>query len=120
MDALHNIPHGGSSDYGSDLSLDEEDELTKILLQIGDISQPQPDLVLKDSQDDENPRGAKVPHKLGRERNRYLESPVLPDSAASESRVSIEIDCHCELTPKIVLTELIDDQASSEKSRKSQ
>ena len=54
---------GGLSDYGSDFSTDEEEILNALLHETseqGNDSKRDPDLILKDIEDEENPRGAKV------------------------------------------------------------
>lgn len=65
----------GLSDYGSDFTADEEEILKGLLEQVpsheASLVERSPSLQLRDIEDDENPRGAKVLRRLGYERWSY-------------------------------------------------
>ena len=60
----------GLSDYGSDFTPDEEEILIALLHQApeqDDGPNTDPDLLLKDTDDHERPRGARVPRRQGQQ-----------------------------------------------------
>lgn len=93
MNASPPAPQDGNSDYGSDFTPEEEEEiLTKLLLQsplptpILDI-----DLLLADIENDENPHAATLFHHAGygsQERNRRF----VPRRSEGKRQISIEIE----------------------------
>ena len=69
----------GSSDYGSDLTPDEEEILNALLHHTPEQDagpNTDPDLLLKDIEDAEGPRGAIVPHRQGQQSQEYYPLPV--------------------------------------------
>ena len=104
--------HGkADSDYGSELNSDEDVSLTE-LLQQAPLS---PLLVLKDIEDHEGPRTARVPRVFGRDRCRHVERSVkrLEKSArraersprrvhsskgGTEKRSSVESEGYCSIS----------------------
>lgn len=68
------------SDYGSDFTPDQEEILNALLHQTpeqDDGPNTDPDLLLKDIEDAEGPRGARMPHRQGQQSQ---ECPPLPVS----------------------------------------
>ena len=65
----------GLSDYGSDFTADEEEILRGLLEQrpspAASLLEASPSLQVRDIEDDENPRGAKVLRRLGYERRSH-------------------------------------------------
>ena len=65
----------GLSDYGSDFTADEEEILKGLLEQVpsheSNLPEASSSLQLRDIEDDENPRGAKVLRRLGYEERSY-------------------------------------------------
>ena len=57
-----------SSDYGSDFTPDEEGILNELLSKLPPEPSVDPKFFVKDIEDDEGPRGTRVPRVLGRER----------------------------------------------------
>ena len=72
MDIPVTDQHDGFSDYGSDFTPDEE-EILNALLHIPEDNGPNrdPDLLLKDIEGEEGPRGARVPRREGQQRPEY-------------------------------------------------
>ncbi|MCJ1244903.1 hypothetical protein MMC30_002104 [Trapelia coarctata] len=68
MDAHLGPPGGGSSDYGSDLSPEEEEALIELLSQVPVQAEAASSFQLDDIEDNKSPRGAVLPHRLTRER----------------------------------------------------
>jgi hypothetical protein len=84
----------GLSEYGSDFTPDEEDILIGLLQQAPlspSTATTIPDLQLKDIEDDEAPRGAKVLRRLGHERRSYDVGHMQP-AVQEKRRVTIQID----------------------------
>lgn len=84
----------GISDYGSDFTPDEEEILNVLLQQAPAGSTTDLDLLLKDIEDDEGPRGARMHCTLGRER-RHLSLPI----QAAEKSLPIEVEWDNSSTP---------------------
>ena len=57
----------GVSDYGSDFTPDEEEIVNALLQQVPAESVVDSNLLLRDIEDDEGPRGARLPRALRRE-----------------------------------------------------
>lgn len=79
----------GFSDYGSDFTPDEEEILNALLHQTteqDDGPNRDPDLLLKDIEDEKGPRGAKVPRRQGQQ------SQDSPPLSLSKTRVTIQFD----------------------------
>lgn len=79
----------GFSDYGSDFTPDEEEILNALLHQTteqDDGPNRDPDLLLKDIEDEKGPRGAKVPRRQGQQ------SQDSPPLSLSKTRVAIQFD----------------------------
>lgn len=78
----------GFSDYGSDFTPDEEEILRGLLQQVPD-PEDNPnadiDLLLRNNQDDEPPRGAKIPRRLGYEQKGST-------SHAPECSITVQFD----------------------------
>ena len=69
MDGVGNARQDGDSDYGSDFSPEEERILTNLLQQYTLPEQHTGDLAPNGVEDDENPRGAKVPSQSSSQRS---------------------------------------------------
>ncbi len=79
----------GSSDYGSDFTPDEEEILKSLLpqtLEQDDGPNRDPDLLLKDIEDEEGPRGARVLRRQG------WQSQKSPPLLFSKPRATIQLD----------------------------
>lgn len=89
MDIRVTDQQDGLSDYGSDFTPDEEEILNALLHQTterDDGPNGDPDLLLKDAEDEKGPRGAKVPRRQGQQPQEY---PLL---SMSKTRVTIQFD----------------------------
>ena len=86
----------GLSDYGSEFTPDEEEILNGLLQRVPFEPNNQttlPSLQLRDIEDDEVPRGAKVLRRLGHERRSYDDPEMQRQPSVQEkSRVTIQID----------------------------
>jgi len=84
--------HDRLSDYGSDFTPDEEEILNGLLQQVpdqGDNPNTDPDQQLKDIEDNEGPRGARIPRRLGYQQlSTQHPSPQTPE----KRRVTIQFD----------------------------
>lgn len=92
MDAPVTDQYDGLSDYGSDFIPDEEDLLNGLLQQVpdqGDNPNTDPDQQGKDVGDNEGPRGAKLPRRLGRDQD--LGQNVSPQTP-EKRKYTIEVD----------------------------
>lgn len=79
------------SDYGSDFDADDEVILNDLLSHTGDKQHTVPALVLDDIEDNEGPRGARIPRALGREK--YQKANLPPSSKdTAKSRISVEVE----------------------------
>lgn len=74
-----------NSDYGSDFASDEEGLLDQLLSELPTELGADPKLVVKDIEDDEGPRGARVPRVLGQERPNRSEGTSWQRSKTSEA-----------------------------------
>ena len=108
MDVSVTDQNDGLSDYGSDFTADEEEILKGLLEQVpsheANLPEASPNLQLRDIEDDENPRGAKVLRRLVYERqgydvpavrlverkNRMVEIQIEGDSSLSANGMSSE------------------------------
>ncbi|KAL2042436.1 hypothetical protein N7G274_004928 [Stereocaulon virgatum] len=84
----------GLSEYGSDFTPDEEEILIGLLQQeplSSSSATTIPDLQLRDIEDNEAPRGAKVFRRLGHERRGYAVGNMQP-AVQEKRRVTIQID----------------------------
>ena len=85
----------GLSDYGSDFTADEEEILKGLLAQVpsheASLLEASPSLRLRDIEDDESPRGAKVLRRLGYERRGY-DSPEVQALEREKRMVRIQIE----------------------------
>ena len=93
MEGIASVQGEVESDYGSDLDSDEEVSLTELLHQ-APLSPP---LLLKDIEDHEGPRTARILRELGRERREFGEIKITPVPLANRStkqRLSFEIQGH--------------------------
>ena len=94
MDMYVTNPQDGFSDYGSDFTPDEEEILNALLqqtLEQDDGPNTDPDLLLKDIEDEYGPRGAKVPHRQGQQSQHAL-PPVY------KTRIEIQLNCDSTLS----------------------
>lgn len=81
----------GFSEYGSDFTPDEEEILNALLQQPpeqDDGPNTDPDLLLKDIEDEKGPRGARIPCRQGQQCQEHLPLPV------SKTRIRIQLDGH--------------------------
>ncbi|CAD6584099.1 MAG: hypothetical protein ASARMPRED_001595 [Alectoria sarmentosa] len=77
----------GFSDYGSDFTPDEEEILNALLHpKQDDGPNTDPDLLLKNIEDEQGPRGARVPHRQGQQFPEHSPLPV------SKTRITIRLD----------------------------
>ena len=82
-----------SSDYGSDFTADEEGLLDQLLSKLPPEPRADPKLVVKDIEDDDGPRGAKVPRVLGQERRNRPEGTSWQGPKTLQAvAVEIELD----------------------------
>ena len=81
----------GLSDYGSDFTPDEEEILNGLLQQAPHKTDTHPSFQLRDIEDDESPRGARVLCRLGHERRSY-DAPTMQPPVQEKRRVTIQID----------------------------
>ena len=98
----------GLSDYGSDFTADEEEILKGLLEQApaheANIPEASPSLQLRDIEDDESPRGAKVLRRLGYERRNY-DVPAVQLLESEKSMVTIQIEGDSSLSPNGMFNE---------------
>lgn len=99
----------GLSDYGSDFTADEEEILKGLLeeapLHKANLPEASSSLQLRDIEDDESPRGAKVLRRLGYERRSYDLSEV--QLLEREKRmVTIQIEGDSSLSPNGMSNEI--------------
>ena len=91
----------GLSDYGSDFTADEEEILKGLFEQApspkATLPEASPSLQLRDIEDDESPRGAKVSRRLGYERREYNLPVQLLES--ERRMVTIQIEGDSSLSP---------------------
>lgn len=84
--------HGGEgSDYGSDFNSDEEVILHDLFSQIPEKQITSPPLFFKDIEDNEAPRGARMPRILERERHQRATVSSHRNNA-SKRRIPVEIE----------------------------
>ena len=77
----------GFSDYGSDFTPDEEEILNALLHpKQDDGPNTDPDLLLKNIEDEQGPRCARVPHRQGQHFPEHSSLPV------SKTRITIRLD----------------------------
>ena len=92
----------GLSDYGSDFTADEEEILKGLLQQApfhkANLPEASPSLQLRDIEDDESPRGAKVSRRLGYERREY-NLPAVQLLESERRMVTIQIEGDSSLSP---------------------
>lgn len=86
-----------TSDYGSDFTPDEEEILNRLLLRGPEPDNPNtdPDLLFKDIEDNEGPRGAILPRRLGREQWSSQGHPMQNSQAPPQhkfAKVPIQFD----------------------------
>lgn len=84
--------HDGLSDYGSDFTPDEEEILKGLLQRVpdnGDNPTTDPDQRLKDIEDNEGPRGMRMPRRFGREQ--FVSENVSTDTP-EKRMVTIQFD----------------------------
>ena len=85
----------GLSDYGSDFTADEEEILKGLLEQVpsheSNLPEASSSLQLRDIEDDENPRGAKVLRRLGYEERSY-DLPEVQLLEREKRMVTIQIE----------------------------
>lgn len=89
MDVIVTDQQDVFSDYGSDFTPDEEEILNALLHHTSeqdDSPNTDPNLLLKDIEDEERPRGARVPHRQGQQSQEYLPLPL------SKTRVTIRLE----------------------------
>ena len=91
MDGVAPSYNVAGSDYGSDFGSDDELILNSLLEQTPDKSTTGPNLVLGDIEDNEGPRGARLPRVLGRERREAAKALHLGESGTN-NRISIEVE----------------------------
>ena len=94
MDGLASAHEDGDSDYGSEIHSDEEVSLTELIQQAPTRQATAPPLVLKDIEDHETPRSARLPRKLGHERRQRAETPVHSPEQKPRSRIAVEIESY--------------------------
>ena len=81
------------SDYGSDFDADDEVILNDLLSHTLDKQKTVPALVLNDIEDNESPKGARIPRALGREKHqKSILSPYIKNT--NQSRISVEVEGH--------------------------
>ena len=91
MDVPVTDQQDGLSDYGSDFTPDEEEVLNALLHQAPEQLQDDgpnrdPDILLKDIENEQGPRGARVPRHQGQQSQKYIPLPL------SETRITIQLD----------------------------
>lgn len=91
MDGVAQSYDGAGSDYGSDFGSDDELILRSLLEQTPDKPTTGPVLVLGDIEDNEGPRGARVPRVLGRERREAAKALHFGE-IGPKSRIPIEVE----------------------------
>lgn len=94
MDGVASAYEDGNSDYGSEINSDEEVSLTELLQQAPSKQGTAPPLVLQDIEDNEGPRGARLPRRLGRERRDREETPVQMPNTRPHDRIAFEIESY--------------------------
>jgi len=126
MDGIASTHKDEDSDYGSDLNSDEEVSLTELLQQAPVKQGTAPPLLLRDIEDNEGPKTARLPRALGRNRHEYGKRPATPvclPDADPGKRIPIEVEGYrsasapCKSVSDLRAA-LIDDEASSRKLEK--
>jgi len=95
MDGVASAHKDQDSDYGSDLNSDEEVSLTELLQQAPLKQGTAPLLLLRNIEDNEGPKTARLPRTLGRnqrEHEKRLATPVRLPKAHPGKRIPIEVE----------------------------
>lgn len=101
------------SDYGSDFTSDEEGLLDQLLAKLPTEPGADPKLVVKGIEDDEGPRGARVPRVLGQERrNRSEHTSGQGPNSSQALAVEVELDSGASSTKIGTLSEMAYDRAN--------
>lgn len=102
MEVAFTDQNDGLSDYGSDFTADEEEILRGLLEQApfheANLPEASSNLQLRDIEDDESPRGAKVLRRLGYERQNH-DMPAVQLPEREKSMVTIQIEGDSSLSP---------------------
>ena len=93
MDGVGSSHEGNGSDYGSDINSDEEVILSSLLRQTPVSQTTGPPLILNDIEENEAPKGAKLPRVLGREKYRHANISRGPKHI-SKKRIPMEIESY--------------------------
>ncbi|KAL8823453.1 MAG: hypothetical protein Q9191_005845 [Dirinaria sp. TL-2023a] len=94
MDGTASAQEDGNSDYGSEINSDEEVSLTELLQQISSKEASAPPLNLQDIEDNEGPRGARLPRWLGRERRDLDKTLMQMPNPRPTDKIAVEIESY--------------------------
>ena len=94
MDGIPSAHEDGDSDYGSEITSDEEVSLTELLQRVPPEQANSPPLILQDIEDNEGPRGARLHLRLGREQRDREEILVQVLNSRPKDRIAIEIESY--------------------------
>ena len=83
------MEHDTDSDYGSDFTPDEEEILSSLLQQAPITPTEDSGLILRDLEDDEGPRHARMPRMYERQRGQSIHPSTL--TASQSAHIAVEI-----------------------------